>query len=92
MTIAPFFYFDSKNFKEIQQIIISTKVANIVKKVVKAIINLAIIAKKKQFKNYCNRSKINKKYFNYRKIDFSTKNYYVLKKKPKKLLEKAKHT
>lgn len=50
------------------------------------------MAKKKQFKKYCTRSKINKKYFNYRKIDPSTKNYYVLKKKPKKLLEKAKYT
>lgn len=70
MIIALFFYFSDKNLKGIQQIVISTKAANLIKHVVGAIINLTMIAKKKQLER--NHSRPNEECFNYRK-----KNYYM---------------
>lgn len=50
------------------------------------------MVKKKQLEKYSARLKTNKKYFNYRKKDHYTRDCYILnKKKPKELLEKAKH-
>lgn len=50
------------------------------------------MAKKKQLEKYSTRPKTNKKYFNYGKKDYYARDCYILnKKKPKKLLEKAKY-
>lgn len=47
MTTALFFYSSNKDPKEIQQIVTLIEVANLAKQAVKAISDLAIIAKKK---------------------------------------------
>lgn len=50
ITSALFFYQSNKNLEEIWQIIMFTKVANLIKQIIKAIIDLAMIAKKIQSK------------------------------------------
>ena len=70
MTTALFFYSNDKNLKGIQQIVTSTKAANLIKHIVGAIIDLTMIVKKKQLER--NHSRPNEECFNYRK-----KNYYM---------------
>ena len=47
MTTAHFFHSSDQNIIEIYQIVISTKVANLTKRVVRCIVDLTMIAKKK---------------------------------------------
>ena len=47
MTIAPLFHSNDKYLKEIQQIVTSTKVANMTKRATGQIADLAMIAKKR---------------------------------------------
>ena len=47
MTTASLLYSDNKNLEEIQEIVKSSKVANLVKRVVKVTMDLTLLAKKK---------------------------------------------
>lgn len=86
MTTAPLFYLGNKDFEKIQQIVMSTKAANLAKQVVGATINLAIIAKKKQLERAL-KLKPGKECFNCKKKGHYIKDYHSLilnKRKPKK--------
>ena len=63
MITAPLLYSDNKDLEEIQQIVISTEVANLAKRAVGAKADLALIAKKKQLER-TTRSKLGEKCFN----------------------------
>lgn len=79
-----FLHNNNKSLKNIQQIVISTKVANLAKLLVRAIIDLVMMAKKKWLKKYFTKSKSDKECFNCRKKDYYAINCYTSnKKKPK---------
>lgn len=65
MITALLLYFGDKDFKEIQQIVTSTEVANLAKQRVGATTDLTMIAKKKQSER--SNLRVNKEYFNYEK-------------------------
>lgn len=94
MTIVSLLHSNDKELKEIQQIIESIKAANLAKYAIRAITNLAIIAKKKHLdKQNISKSKTNEKCFNCRKKSYYAKNcYFWNKKMPKELVKKAKCT
>ena len=48
MTTVPLLHSDDKNLKEMEQIVTSTEVANLVKQAVKVIVDLALMTKTKQ--------------------------------------------
>lgn len=73
--ITSLLHLNNNDLKEIQQIVISTKVANIVKGVTGQTANLVIIIKN----NYSNKQlciKSNKKYFHYDKKKYDVKDCY----------------
>ena len=93
MTTALLLHSGNKNLEEIQQIVISTKAANLAKRAVGATTDLAMIAKKKQSEKYPNRPKINKECFNCKKKGHYARDCHAQssnKRKPKELLEEAK--
>lgn len=93
MTAVLFFKFGNKNPKKIKQIVITIKIVSLVKCTNRTKINLIIIAKIKQFiKLYLIKSKINKKYFNYKKKGYYIKEcLFSAQKKLEKLAKKAKY-
>ena len=96
MTTAFPLYSDDKNLEDIQEIVKSSKVANLVKCIVKVIMDLTLLAKKKQSKRAAMKSKLGEKCFNYGKKSHYTKEYYssiLNKKKPaKESTKKAKYS
>lgn len=92
MTIAFLLHFGDKNLEKIQQIVTSIKAANIAKRIIRVIANLALMAKKKQLKRAA-KSKPGEKYFNYGKKGHYAKDYCSSisnKKKLKESIEEAK--
>ena len=64
MTTAPLFHFGDKDLDKIQQIVISTEAVNFAKYTVKSIVDLALIAKKKQVERVAMKSKPGEECFN----------------------------
>lgn len=92
MTTTPLLHSGDKDLEEIQQIVISTKVANLAKHVIGATTDLALMAKKRQSKRVA-KSKSGEECFNCRKKCYYAKDCYssiLNKKKPKESIEKAK--
>lgn len=88
-----FFQSGNQNQKEIQQIVIFTEAANLIKQVVRVTTNLTILAKKKQSDRRNLRQ--NEEYFNCKKKSYYTKNCYdftLNKKRSEESTEEAKHT
>ena len=94
ITTAPLFHSDDKDVEEIQQIIMSPKVANLAKRTVGATTDLVMMAKKKHLdKQYTTKSKANKECFNCRKKGHYAKNCHPSnKKKSEESAEEAKRT
>lgn len=94
MTTVPFLYSGDKDIEEIQQIVTSTKVANLAKRTVGVKANLTMMAKKKQSEKSDLRQ--NEEYFNCGKKSYYVKDCHSftcnsIKKKPaEESIEKAK--
>lgn len=74
MTLSLLLYLSNKKFEEIQLIVTSTEIANLVKQTTSVIEDLTIMARKKRRLLPTPRSKPNKKYFNCSKKDQYTRN------------------
>lgn len=88
MTIALLLHLGDKDFAKIQQIVISTKVANFAKLITGQIVNLAIMTKKSQ-SNRQSYANSNKECFYCRKKRYFVKDYCLV---PKKKLSKEEKT
>ena len=94
MTTAPLLHSGDKNLEEIQQIVISTKAANLAKQAVKVIANLALMAKKKQLEKII-RSKSGEECFNCGKKGHYAKDYCSStsnKRKPEESMKEAQYS
>ena len=94
MTTALLLHSNDKDLEEIQQIVTSTEVANLAKRAVGAIADLALIAKKKQPEKTI-RSKPGEECFNCRKKGHYAKDYYFStsnKRKPEEQTEETKRS
>lgn len=89
MITTPLLHFSDKDLEEIQQIVISTKVANLIKCVVRTKANLALMAKKRQPERAAIKFKPGEKGFNCRKKDHYIKNNSSSISNKKKLAEES---
>lgn len=96
ITTAPLLYSGNKDLEKIQQIVISTKAANMAKKATGQIANLLMMAKKKMVDSRQQpKSRSTKEYFNYGKRGYYAKDCCsASKRKPnnEKGTEEAKRT
>ena len=76
MQTTSLLYFGNKDLEEIQQIVTSTKAANLAKHVVRVTADLALIVKKRQPERTVMKSKPEKEYFNCGKKDHYVKDCY----------------
>lgn len=94
MTTTSFLHLSNKELEKIQQIVTSTEIADIAKRVVRAVADLTIMAKKNKSEKSDSRS--NKKCFNYRKKVHYTRNCYNStsnkRKSTEELTKEGKHT
>ena len=94
MTTAPLLHSGDKDFEKIQQIVLSTKAANLAKCVVGATTDLAMMAKKKHSdKQHATKSKANQDCFNCGKKGYYAKECHPSnQKKPEESAEEVKRT
>ena len=91
MTTAPLLYSGNKDLEEIQQIVPSTEAANLAKRAVGAITNLALMAKKTQLERYPAKPKTNKECANCgKKGHYAGDCHMSNKKKPEESLKEGK--
>ena len=94
MTTAPLLHSDNKDLEDIQQIVTSTKVANLAKRAVGATAYLTLMAKKKRLER-TTRSKLGEECFIYWKKGHYTKDCRSStsnKTNPEKSIEEAKRS
>lgn len=75
MTLSPILYLGNKKFEEIQLIVTCMETANLAKQTTSVTGDLTIMTRKKRRLQQTQRSKPNKKCFNYSKKDHYTRNY-----------------
>ena len=89
MITAPLSHFSDKDLEEIQQIVTSTKIANLAKRTIRITVDLALMAKKKQPKRFAIKSKLREECFNYEKNGYNAKDYRSSISNKKKLADKS---